>query len=71
MESYLTVSETAEYLNTSQRSVRGLIAERRITFHHAGRHARVALCDVQAWLATQRVEPQWAATTHGAWRRAS
>ena len=51
MESYLTVSETADYLNTSERFVRRLIAERRIAFHHVGRHVRVALSDVEAWLA--------------------
>lgn len=71
-ERYLTVAETAEYLNTSERFVRRLIAERRIAFHHVGRHVRVALSDVQAWLATQRVEPHRAASqTRRAWRRAS
>jgi excisionase family DNA binding protein len=71
VESYLTVSETAEYLNTSERFVRRLIAERRIAFHHVGRHVRVALSDVEAWLATQRVEPHRAAHTRRASRRAS
>jgi excisionase family DNA binding protein len=71
VESYLTVSETAEYLNTSERFVRRLIAERRIAFHHVGRHVRVALSDVEAWLATQRVEPHRAVQTRRAWRRAS
>ncbi len=32
MEKYLTVLETAVYLNTSERFVRRLIAERRIAF---------------------------------------
>jgi excisionase family DNA binding protein len=34
------VPETAVYLNTSERFVRRLIAERRIAFHHVGRHVR-------------------------------
>ena len=71
MESYLTVAETAEYLNTSERFVRRLITERRIAFHHVGRHVRVALSDVEAWLAAQRVEPCRAAQMRRAWRRAS
>jgi excisionase family DNA binding protein len=70
VESYLTVSETAEYLNTSERFVRRLIAERRIAFHHVGRHVRVALSDVEAWLAGQRVEAH-RAQTRRALRRAS
>jgi excisionase family DNA binding protein len=71
VKSYLTVSETAEYLNTSERFVRRLIAERRIAFHHVGRHVRVALSDVEAWLATRRVEPNRVAQTRRAWRKAS
>jgi excisionase family DNA binding protein len=54
---YLTVSETAVYLNTSERFVRRLIAERRIAFHHVGRHVRFSLADLDAWLAAGRVEP--------------
>lgn len=57
MQKYLTVVETAEYLNTSERFVRRLIAERRIAFHHVGRHVRFALSDLDQWLAASRVEP--------------
>lgn len=57
MQKYLTVVETAEYLSTSERFVRRLIAERRIAFHHVGRHVRFALTDLDAWLAASRVEP--------------
>lgn len=53
---YLTVTETAEYLNTSERFVRRLVAERRIAFHRVGRHLRFAVVDVDAWLAACRVE---------------
>jgi hypothetical protein len=37
--------------------VRRLIAERRIAFHHVGRHVRLALTDLDEWLTTGRVEP--------------
>ncbi|MGI8815063.1 MAG: excisionase family DNA-binding protein [Pseudonocardia sp.] len=57
MNQYLTVRETAEYLNTSERFVRRLIAERRIAFHHVGRHVRLAVSDLDLWLAAGRVEP--------------
>ena len=57
MEKYLTVPETAVYLNVSVRFVRRLVAERRIAFHHVGRHVRFALTDLDEWLATGRIEP--------------
>ena len=57
VQKYLTVSETAAYLNTSERFVRRLISERRIAFHHVGRHVRFALTDLDEWMATSRVEP--------------
>src|SRR5205823_5932260 len=38
MNSYLTVEQAADYMNTSVRFVRRLIAERRIPFHKIGRH---------------------------------
>ncbi len=65
MEKYLTVSETAEYLNTSERFVRRLVAERRIAFHHVGRHVRLALSDLDSWMAAGRVEPM---TRRTGWR---
>jgi excisionase family DNA binding protein len=57
MQKYLTVLETAAYLNTSERFVRRLISQRRIAFHHVGRHVRFALTDLDEWLAASRVEP--------------
>jgi excisionase family DNA binding protein len=54
---YLTVAESAEYLNTSERFVRRLIAERRIAFHHVGRHVRLAVADLEAFVRAGRVEP--------------
>jgi excisionase family DNA binding protein len=57
MQKYLSVSETAAYLNTTERFVRRLVAQRRIAFHHEGRHLRVAVSDLDEWLAAGRVEP--------------
>ncbi|WP_224393030.1 helix-turn-helix domain-containing protein [Pseudonocardia sp. ICBG1293] len=57
MTQYLTVTETAQYLNTSPRFVRRLVAARRIAFYRIGRHVRFAVTDLDAWLAQNRVEP--------------
>ncbi len=54
---YLTVPEAAAYLNTSVRFVRRLIAERRIAFHHMGRHVRLRVTDLEAFVQAGRVEP--------------
>jgi excisionase family DNA binding protein len=54
---YLTVEEAAEYLNTSVRFVRRLIAERRIAFHKAGVHVRLAVVDLETFMQAGRVEP--------------
>jgi excisionase family DNA binding protein len=62
VQKYLTVLEAAAYLNTSERFVRRLIAERRIAFHHVGRHVRFARSDLDAWLLVGRVEPITVAT---------
>ena len=56
VEKYLTVAQTAEYLSTSERFVRRLIAERRVAFHHVGRHIRFRQSDLDVWLDSQRVE---------------
>jgi excisionase family DNA binding protein len=54
---YLNVQEAAEYLNTSVRFVRRLIAERRIAFHKVGAHVRLAVEDLEAFVQSGRVEP--------------
>ncbi|ANY05554.1 helix-turn-helix domain-containing protein [Pseudonocardia sp. HH130630-07] len=54
---YLTVTEAAAYLNTSVRFVRRLIAERRIAFHHMGRHVRLRVTDLEAFVQAGRIEP--------------
>jgi excisionase family DNA binding protein len=61
MTKYLTVGEAADYLNTSVRFVRRLIAERRIAFHKVGAHVRLAVADLDDFIAAGRVEPITAA----------
>lgn len=53
----LSVIQAADYLSTSERFVRRLIAERRIAFHHVGRHVRLTVSDLDAFIAAGRVEP--------------
>jgi excisionase family DNA binding protein len=62
---YLTVEQAAEYLNTSVRFIRRLIAERRVAFHKVGAHVRLAVADLDAFLAACRVEP---ITVESVWR---
>jgi DNA binding domain, excisionase family len=57
VDKFLTVPQAAEYLSTSERFVRRLIAERRVAFHHVGRHVRFRLCDLDAFVNAGRVEP--------------
>ena len=54
---YLTVQEAADYLNTSVRFIRRIIAERRIAFHKVGRHVRLSVADLDAFVAAGRVAP--------------
>ena len=56
MERLLTVDEAAERLGTSTRFIRRLIAERRIAYTKLGRHVRIAGCDLDAFVASGRVE---------------
>jgi excisionase family DNA binding protein len=56
MERLLTVDEAAERLGTSTRFIRRLIAERRITYTKLGRHVRIAGRDLDAFVASGRVE---------------
>jgi excisionase family DNA binding protein len=58
MERLLTVDEAAERLGTSARFVRRLIAERRIAYTKLGRHVRLATRDLDAFVASGRVEPR-------------
>jgi excisionase family DNA binding protein len=63
----LTVAEAAEYLNTSQRFPRRLIAERRIRFVKLGRFVRIPESALREFIAAGLVEPM---TTSDVWRAA-
>jgi excisionase family DNA binding protein len=54
---YLSVEEAAEYLSTSVRFIRRLVAERRVAFHKVGKYVRFAVSDLDAFVAAGRVEP--------------
>lgn len=56
MNQYLTVVEAADHLNTSERFVRRLISERRVAFYHVGRHVRIAVADLDAFVQAGRVD---------------
>ena len=56
MDKLLTVGEAAEFLGTSVRFVRRLIAERRIAYIRVGRHVRIAEADLARFVAAGRVE---------------
>jgi excisionase family DNA binding protein len=56
LDTLLTIDQAAERLGTSDRFVRRLIAERRITFIKLGRHVRIAEHDLINFVATSRVE---------------
>ena len=55
LEKLLTVDEAAGVLNTTPRFVRRLIAERRICFHHIGRHVRISERDLKEFVEAGRV----------------
>ncbi len=57
MDRLLTVDQAAERLNTTTRFVRRLIAERRISFHHIGRHVRIAESDLEEFVDAGRIQP--------------
>lgn len=57
LEKLLTVDEAAGVLNTTPRFVRRLIAERRICFHHIGRHVRISERDLREFVDAGRVTP--------------
>jgi excisionase family DNA binding protein len=56
MDKLLTVGEAAEFLGTSVRFVRRLIAERRIAYVRVGRHVGIAEADLASFVAAGRVE---------------
>ena len=56
MDTLLSVEQAAERLGTSERFVRRLIAERRITYMKIGRHVRIAESDLINYVTAGRVE---------------
>lgn len=66
-ERLLTVAEAAEYLNTSQRFPRRLIAERRIRFVKLGRFVRIPESALREFIAAGLVEPM---TASDVWKAA-
>jgi excisionase family DNA binding protein len=56
LDALLTVEQAAERLGTSERFVRRLIAERRITYIKLGRHVRIAESDLINYVTAGRVE---------------
>jgi len=53
----LTVEAAADYMSTSVRFVRRLIAERRIEFVKVGRHVRISESALANFIESGRVEP--------------
>jgi excisionase family DNA binding protein len=56
-ERYLSVSEVAERLGTTERFPRRLIEERRIEFQRFGRHVRIAESALNAYIDACTVVP--------------
>lgn len=57
MDRLLSVEEAAKLLGTTVRFPRRLVAERRIRFVHVGRHVRIPLSALEAFVASGTVEP--------------
>ena len=53
----LGIDDAADYLATTPRFVRRLVTERRIAFTKLGRHVRLDVADLDAFIAAGRVEP--------------
>ncbi|MFI0737901.1 excisionase family DNA-binding protein [Streptomyces sp. NPDC021100] len=56
-ERLLTVAEVAEWLGTTERFPRRLIAERRVTFVKVGRHVRIPESALVAFIENNTVQP--------------
>jgi excisionase family DNA binding protein len=68
---YYSVVEAADYMNTTVRFVRRLIAERRVTFYKVGRLVRLKRSDLEAFVLAGKVDPVNAASVRGDLRRVS
>jgi excisionase family DNA binding protein len=67
MRTLLTVDQAAVRLGTSTRFIRRLVAERRIAYNKVGRYVRISEDDIDAFVASGRVEVR----AHPASRRVS
>ncbi|RKT53071.1 excisionase family DNA-binding protein [Saccharothrix australiensis] len=68
---HFSVPEAAEYMSTTVRFVRRLIAERRVPFHRLGRLIRFKKVDLDAFIEAGRVEAFDAEAVRFRFRRAS
>ncbi|MET9828466.1 helix-turn-helix domain-containing protein [Streptomyces sp. NPDC006385] len=57
VDRYLTVAQVADYLGTTERFPRRLIAERRIKFVKVGRHVRIPESALSAFIEAHTVQP--------------
>jgi excisionase family DNA binding protein len=57
LDRLLSAEEAATLLGTTVRFPRRLVAERRIRFVHVGRHVRIPLSALEAFVASGTVEP--------------
>ena len=66
----LDVEEAATHLGTPVRFIRRLIAERRIRFYKIGRYVRIDRRDLEAFVASGRIEPSVGAQPQSTgWRK--
>ena len=56
MDTLLSVEQAAERLGTTERFVRRLVFERRITYVKLGRHVRISSRDLDAFIEAGRVD---------------
>uniref|UniRef100_UPI0039BEE9F4 excisionase family DNA-binding protein n=1 Tax=Lentzea alba TaxID=2714351 RepID=UPI0039BEE9F4 len=70
LNEHYSVEESADYLGTSVRFIRRLIADRRITFYKLGRHVRLKRVDLEAFVQAGKVEPITAESVRRDLRRA-
>ena len=55
---FLSIVETAEYLGTTERFIRRLIAERRIGFVRLGRPIRIPMSAIEEFVTGGTVQPR-------------
>ncbi len=55
---FLNIAEAAEYLGTTERFIRRLIAERRIGFVKLGRPIRIPMSAIEEFVAGGTVKPR-------------